>query len=126
MAYTLKEVIERVRGAGTNAYMVFHVTSNVSNEQRFAGRDQHAIVIGAGPAGSLAAMALAKQGFKVDVFEKRPEPKLDHVSLNSSDCHPLYTICQESCQIKFHNGPTRSTLSRSLFLSASLPFCRLT
>ena len=45
-----------------------------------ADRDQHAIIIGAGPAGSLAAMALARQGFQVDVFEKRPEPKLDHVS----------------------------------------------
>ena len=46
----------------------------------FASRDQHAIVVGAGPAGSLAALALARQGFRVDIFEKRPEPKLDHVS----------------------------------------------
>ena len=35
--------------------------------------------MGAGPAGSLAAIALARQGFHVDVYERRPEPKLDHV-----------------------------------------------
>ncbi|KAG2495591.1 hypothetical protein HYH03_006191 [Edaphochlamys debaryana] len=38
-----------------------------------------AVVIGAGPAGSVAAMFLAKQGFRVEVFERRPEPKLDPV-----------------------------------------------
>lgn len=38
-----------------------------------------AVVVGAGPAGSTAAMYLARQGFKVDVFEKRPEPNSDLV-----------------------------------------------
>lgn len=38
------------------------------------------IVIGAGPAGSMAALSLARQGFNVDVYERRPEPKQDEVS----------------------------------------------
>lgn len=70
-----------------------------SDEVKTACRDQHAVIIGAGPAGSLAAMALARQGFRVDVFEKRPEPKLDHVSayicqldlLNIAN-HPCATV----------------------------------
>ncbi|KAG6814312.1 hypothetical protein H0H92_013437 [Tricholoma furcatifolium] len=31
------------------------------------------VVVGAGPVGCLAAMAFAKMGWKVDVFESRPE-----------------------------------------------------
>ncbi|KXZ44087.1 hypothetical protein GPECTOR_74g701 [Gonium pectorale] len=38
-----------------------------------------AVVIGAGPAGSTAAMFLARQGFRVEVYERRPEPKNDPV-----------------------------------------------
>lgn len=56
-----------------------------------ACRDQHAIIVGAGPAGSLAAMALARQGFRVDVFEKRPEPKLDHVRSRKIDLLKMTT-----------------------------------
>jgi threonine dehydrogenase-like Zn-dependent dehydrogenase len=43
----------------------------------YAGKK--AVVVGAGPAGSTAAMFLARQGFSVDVFERRPEPKADAV-----------------------------------------------
>jgi kynurenine 3-monooxygenase len=35
-----------------------------------AGAGKRAVVVGAGPAGALTAMLLAKQGFKVDVFER--------------------------------------------------------
>ncbi|GAX76027.1 hypothetical protein CEUSTIGMA_g3470.t1 [Chlamydomonas eustigma] len=38
-----------------------------------------AVVVGAGPAGSTAAMFLAREGFSVDVYERRPEPKADVV-----------------------------------------------
>lgn len=38
-----------------------------------------AVVVGAGPAGSTAAMFLARQGFSVDVYERRPEPCHDAV-----------------------------------------------
>ncbi|GIL95578.1 hypothetical protein Vretimale_1533 [Volvox reticuliferus] len=38
-----------------------------------------AVVVGAGPAGSVAAMFLAKQGFRVEVYERRPEPRNDPV-----------------------------------------------
>ncbi|EFJ43553.1 flagellar-specific protein Ssa14 [Volvox carteri f. nagariensis] len=38
-----------------------------------------AVVVGAGPAGSVAAMFLARQGFRVDVYERRPEPRNDPV-----------------------------------------------
>ncbi len=34
----------------------------------------HAVVVGAGPGGALAAIELAQQGFAVDVFEAREEP----------------------------------------------------
>lgn len=34
------------------------------------------VIVGAGPAGSLAAMYLAKRGYKVQVFEKRPDPSV--------------------------------------------------
>ncbi|MEW5313392.1 MAG: hypothetical protein WDW38_004963 [Sanguina aurantia] len=42
-------------------------------------RGRKAVVVGAGPAGSTAAMFLAKQGFMVEVFEKRPDPEDDPV-----------------------------------------------
>ncbi|GLC46748.1 hypothetical protein PLESTF_000431900 [Pleodorina starrii] len=38
-----------------------------------------AVVVGAGPAGSVAAMFLARQGFRVEVYERRPEPRNDPV-----------------------------------------------
>ncbi len=44
----------------------------VSNARCGAGK--HTIVIGAGPAGAVTAMLLAKRGFTVDVFEQRPRP----------------------------------------------------
>ncbi len=37
------------------------------------------MVVGAGPAGSTAAMYLARAGFSVDVHERRPEPSADKV-----------------------------------------------
>ncbi|KAG2449076.1 hypothetical protein HYH02_005825 [Chlamydomonas schloesseri] len=40
---------------------------------------KRAVVVGAGPAGSTAAMFLARQGFQVEVYERRPEPKNDAV-----------------------------------------------
>jgi 2-polyprenyl-6-methoxyphenol hydroxylase-like FAD-dependent oxidoreductase len=40
---------------------------------------KRAVVVGAGPAGSTAAMFLARQGFLVRVYERRPEPKNDPV-----------------------------------------------
>ncbi|KAG1675257.1 hypothetical protein FOA52_016288 [Chlamydomonas sp. UWO 241] len=43
----------------------------------YAGKK--AVVIGAGPAGSTAAMYLARDGFSVDVYERRPEPDADSV-----------------------------------------------
>lgn len=36
----------------------------------------HAVVVGAGPAGALAALLLAGQGFRVSVFEKRLPERL--------------------------------------------------
>lgn len=33
-----------------------------------------AVVVGAGPGGALAALALAQQGWDVNVFEARPQP----------------------------------------------------
>ncbi|KAF8078036.1 hypothetical protein FPV67DRAFT_1662802 [Lyophyllum atratum] len=34
------------------------------------------VVVGAGPVGCLAAMAFAKQGWKVDLYEGRPDMRL--------------------------------------------------
>lgn len=45
--------------------------------QSYAGK--RAVVVGAGPAGSTAAMFLARRGFAVDVYERRPEPSQDAV-----------------------------------------------
>lgn len=41
----------------------------------------HVVVIGAGPGGSTAAILLAKRGYKVDVYERRPQPKQDPIDL---------------------------------------------
>ena len=38
---------------------------------------QRAVVVGAGPAGATAAIYLAKRGFSVDIYERRPEPQKD-------------------------------------------------
>ena len=56
------------------------VLDQPSNELRHqeskacCGAGKHAVVIGAGPAGAVTAMLLAKRGFTVDVFEQRPRP----------------------------------------------------
>ena len=42
-------------------------------------RAQKAVIVGAGPAGSCAAMYLARKGFLVEVYEKRFQPKADQV-----------------------------------------------
>ncbi len=84
-------------------------------------RDQHAIVIGAGPAGSQAAMALAKQGFRVDVFEKRPEPKLDHVSLENS-CHKR-SIAFKSLE-PFSSTRARAVSNHSSYNKTACPRAR--
>lgn len=39
------------------------------------------VVVGAGPAGSTAAILLAKRGYAVEVFERRPQPKSDPIDL---------------------------------------------
>ncbi|KAL3138807.1 hypothetical protein ABBQ32_005648 [Trebouxia sp. C0010 RCD-2024] len=41
----------------------------------------HVVIIGAGPGGSMAAILLAKRGYKVDVYERRPQPKQDPIDL---------------------------------------------
>lgn len=43
-------------------------------EQREAGSAQRVVIVGAGPAGLLAALLLAKRGFAIDVVEKRGRP----------------------------------------------------
>ena len=40
-------------------------------------RGQKAVVIGAGPAGTCAAMYLARRGYQVDVYERRAPPEVD-------------------------------------------------
>ncbi|KAK9819578.1 hypothetical protein WJX81_004976 [Elliptochloris bilobata] len=45
---------------------------------------QHAIVVGAGPAGATAAIYLARRGFSVDVYERRPEPVRDQIDKRRS------------------------------------------
>eukprot|EP00798_Chlamydomonas_sp_ICE-L_P006130 gene6130-2735_t len=63
----------------------------------------HAVVVGAGPAGCLSAMHLAKRGYRVDVFEKRSKEMLDptvekngtrtyKMSLNSRSIHALENV----------------------------------
>ncbi|KAK9838849.1 hypothetical protein WJX74_004553 [Apatococcus lobatus] len=68
--------------------------------------DLRAVVIGAGPAGSVSAAFLARRGFQVDVFERRPQPTEEQAasyrsypmllsmrSLQSIDCaglHPAF------------------------------------
>ena len=42
-------------------------------------RGQNAVVIGAGPAGTCAAMYLARRGYQVDVYERRAPPEVDQV-----------------------------------------------
>jgi cation diffusion facilitator CzcD-associated flavoprotein CzcO len=53
------------------------VALQLSSDPQFCAHRQHAIVVGAGPAGATAAIYLARRGFSVDVFERRPEPKGD-------------------------------------------------
>ena len=52
-------------------------TASTSSNLPYAGKK--AIVVGAGPAGSTAAMYLAREGFSVDVFERRDQPEADRV-----------------------------------------------
>src|SRR5690606_30860169 len=38
--------------------------------------DRHAVIVGAGLSGSLMALYLARQGWRVDVYERRGDPRL--------------------------------------------------
>src|SRR5512146_346883 len=38
-------------------------------------KDEHVAIVGAGPAGALLALAMAQRGHKVDVYERRPDPR---------------------------------------------------
>lgn len=44
--------------------------------------EQSVSIIGGGLAGALMAILLAKRGYKVDVFEKRPDSRKDSSSWN--------------------------------------------
>ncbi len=39
------------------------------------------VIVGAGPAGSTAAILLSKRGYTVNVYERRPQPKQDAIDL---------------------------------------------
>jgi ubiquitin carboxyl-terminal hydrolase 48 len=54
-------------------------TTSPSSPPFYAGK--RAVVVGAGPAGSAVAMMLAAQGFTVDVYDRRPEPRDDAVDV---------------------------------------------
>ncbi len=45
---------------------------------------QHILLVGAGLAGSLLSVYLARRGFAVDVYERRPDMRLAHVSAGRS------------------------------------------
>lgn len=45
---------------------------------------QHITIIGAGPVGSLTALYLAKRGYQVTVFEKRPDMRINTISAGRS------------------------------------------
>ncbi|MBO4207177.1 FAD-dependent oxidoreductase [Micromonospora echinofusca] len=45
-------------------------------------RREHAVIIGAGLAGSLAALFLARRGYAVDVYERRADPRTAPAGLN--------------------------------------------
>jgi len=47
--------------------------------------NQNITIIGAGLAGSLLAVYLARRGFKVDVFEKRPDPRKDPTLVRAAE-----------------------------------------
>jgi len=42
------------------------------------------VIIGAGPAGSTAAILLSKRGYSVEVYERRPQPKQDPIDLKGT------------------------------------------
>jgi 2-polyprenyl-6-methoxyphenol hydroxylase-like FAD-dependent oxidoreductase len=49
-----------------------HNTDDVVSSLDMTSSTRKAVVVGAGPVGCLAAIALAKQGWVVDVYEGRP------------------------------------------------------
>jgi hypothetical protein len=56
--------------AGRDADTAAAASSEAPAAAPAAGAGKRAVVVGAGAAGALTAMLLAKQGFKVDVFER--------------------------------------------------------
>jgi len=49
-----------------------HETPNLPGD---VGRGRRIVIVGAGLAGSLLALALVRMGFEVEVFERRPDPR---------------------------------------------------
>ena len=47
-------------------------------------KKQHVILVGAGLAGSLLAIYLAKRGFQVDIYERRPDMRQASISAGRS------------------------------------------
>jgi L-2-hydroxyglutarate oxidase len=59
------------------------------------------IVIGAGAIGASAALHLARQGFRVTVLEKEPEPALHQSGRNSGVIHAGYNLKPGSLKARF-------------------------
>ena len=53
----------------------------IKTKQKLLAFRGKVVIVGAGPAGSTAAIMLAKRGYQVEVFERRPQPKADPIDL---------------------------------------------
>jgi len=52
-------------------------TASASNDETAQGDNGRVAIVGGGLAGSLLALALAQKGVGVDVYERRPDPRVD-------------------------------------------------
>eukprot|EP00210_Caulerpa_lentillifera_P004348 g4146.t1 len=70
------QTVAQTKAAASNKVATTETQSEVIPKPYYVGKK--ALVVGSGPAGSLAASFLAKQGFDVEIFEKSQDPTNDN------------------------------------------------
>ena len=75
----LHSVVAYIESLGSKRYardalvILSHPSPSLCPPESMSSKSRKAVVVGAGPVGCLMALALAKRGWSVDLYEGRPD-----------------------------------------------------